>query len=54
MMKMLYMTPNMTDMVFTLAHYMNVALRSIHTFADFQASLWNDTKLPKYYISSKE
>jgi hypothetical protein len=54
MTKTLYLTPNITDMVHTLVHYMNVALRSINTFEDYRTSLLNDTELPKYYISPKD
>jgi energy-coupling factor transporter transmembrane protein EcfT len=54
MMQTLYLTPNITNMVHTLAHYMKVALRSINTFEDYQTNLLNGTGLPKDYISPKE
>jgi hypothetical protein len=54
MMTTLYLTPNLTETMHAVTHYMNIALRSMNTFADFQTSFSNNTKLPKDYISPKE
>jgi hypothetical protein len=53
MIKTLYLTPNITDTVHTLVHHMNVALRSINTFEDFQTNLLNGKKSPKTIFHPK-
>ena len=47
---MIYQTPNITDMVYSLARRTSIALRSIHTSQALQA----DPTLPKDFISDQE
>ncbi|CAO2649241.1 Nn.00g066260.m01.CDS01 [Neocucurbitaria sp. VM-36] len=49
----LYLATNLTDMVYTVARHMNVALRSVQTSIDLQADPKNTTGLPRDYISPK-
>lgn len=50
-MKMLYLTSNLTDTMYTLAHYMNVALRANDTLLHFQADPRNLTGMSADYIA---
>lgn len=50
-MKMLYLTSNLTDTMHTLAHYMNVALRANDTLLHFQADPSNLTGISANYMA---
>lgn len=47
---MIYLAPNLTDIVYSVVRHVNVALRSFHTFHEFKA----DPTLPRDHVSEHE